>query len=153
MNAMLRRVGSKPRRPFLYESGCSPEDRLEFIPPASAAFGLGVYAALNEASVGAAGEAVPVRVISESPWHAAFARNMLQRPESAESLEAARHAAAQLELPKSFEHWLDELGGGAQLEQPLAARGPHARDVREAQARALDGRVHGGASKAPGVCS
>lgn len=43
---------------------------------------------VQDLAAGAAGEAVPVRVISESPWHAAFARNMLQRPESAESLEA-----------------------------------------------------------------
>eukprot|EP00793_Prasinoderma_coloniale_P007037 PRCOL_00006889-RA len=38
---------------------------------------------------GAAGtEGVPVRVVSESPWHASFARNVLQRPSSAEALQA-----------------------------------------------------------------
>ena len=36
--------------------------------------------------------------------------------EAAAAEAAARHAASQLELLKSFEQWLDELGGGAQLE-------------------------------------
>ena len=58
-------------------------------------------------------ENLPIRVITESPWHAAFARNMFLRPD-AEALKSHRHQFTVLHAP-SFEE-LDGPGLGLNSE-------------------------------------